>query len=1406
MKKVFLFLLVLAAMTSAYALSCEDMQDAIAIDYTTVEAEAEFETIGGYQVALEFFYDSQESRVKLGSSREEPMLLPGKNYSGNPEGTFLIYTKTNGEVHLLEIADLDCGVPEPTITIEDATTGYEVASDESVQCTTDIQTISLGSLGSVSLRLTDSLIQFISSPDMGHGVPRLSNGATLTFSDNSIQASLEGVTTSYTFEYAGGMYYSSICDEPARCTDTDGGKYYYVKGAISAASEHSEDYCTNSVLYEYYCVNNELQATTYSCPNGCSDGRCIRETCSDTDGGVNVDVIGTCTDSRGTTVNDACLTENGASGGEVYVKEAFCMTDAMREYCKQFNGDEYCENLPTHCYSSSMLPNPNLAWSYFPMQESYICDGGCEDGKCVSCTDTDGGMNLYEKGTCTGSNGQFTDSCNPNVFGRINEAYCLDSGDCHYVAMDDVCPYGCEDGRCINVSERNCDNLEEDNPQYFAGCSEAGFGAVCFDKYTGEYMGCTDTSGNGCTSSNLHQERNMFCRVEQTGCTDSDSGLNYYIAGEAQGSNGLGTVDYCSFTSDTMGELHEAYCDGDTAKHQVVDCPSSAPYCNRGICSSTRPVCTDTDGGTNIYSEGTITEPRYEDGPQHTDYCQNLETKQPWNGCEGPNCGIREYYCQSPYRTTTYTDVACPQGCDLGECAQAEMKCIFSSGIDCLDFSWCGDTHILNMVLMNNVGQKIDDILLDIPGCTAVRISEPVDNRGRFDVAVKCSGINIGVYNEYDATLTYDVEGSNIRRSATGEISGAGEYCSQPCERICRNIGTRSEGWYDSCTNQLIQYADCGSTSAYKTKGSSNAAVELIMFGDMECPYCARFYNTVLPGLESQYIDAGKLRFTFRHFPLQFRQYAYETAVAAECAADQNRFFDYLDMVYVNQDSLESEDLLSYARTVGLDMDKFEYCIGDDDPVKAVENDIDYGQEKGVTGTPTFYLNGEEIRGAAPLEQFQQKIDALIGSGCVEGFRCSGNYVQKCHSDYGWVNVEHCSNGCLDGQCIADCGDSICYADEVGVCSEDCNVFDDILFMEDIWPYIFKKAEKSTDSHPDFGTFVGHQADYQQSNRDVKVHVIAMESSNMANKIFQKEILQQKHSIIVVDNQKLYVVDGSTVAWVHNSYVIGIENADVYDEPVHVAASRPNVITTNAIKEVATAQKIESAVARLRKVREQLLEQKVMIESSSGGSGSAKAEVYAISNHNLIRKYLDKYPSTYQHVAECGDGVCDYDEINSCEADCSTFEPDCPDFRVDPYEMEKCLDTGGIWVSNDVENSCPVPPYCASEDSEDITEVEQLTIIMKLESLSIRINELKNKALGLSIYHEKLDNEHKAEVWADAAEEFDQLQHKIGAVQKEINNSSPERIRTVMQQFIDGIKEDLSEIISTILLGLSEEV
>jgi len=163
--------------------------------------------------------------------------------------------------------------------------------------------------------------------------------------------------------------------------------------------------------------------------------------------------------------------------------------------------------------------------------------------------------------------------------------------------------------------------------------------------------------------------------------------------------------------------------------------------------------------------------------------------------------------------------------------------------------------------------------------------------------------------------------------------------------------------------------------------GNTRATVTIVEFSDFECTHCAKAYR-VLKQVLPRY--AGQVRVVFRHFPLDsscnaslendFHRNACAAAVAAECAAEQGKFWEYHDRLFENQTELGPESLLRYAHATGLDVDAFAKCLASVRPRQKVEQDIREAVRLGIKSTPTFFFNGRAIRGSLEPELFRYAI------------------------------------------------------------------------------------------------------------------------------------------------------------------------------------------------------------------------------------------------------------------------------------------------------------------------------------------------------------------------------------------------------------------------------------------------
>jgi predicted DsbA family dithiol-disulfide isomerase len=157
------------------------------------------------------------------------------------------------------------------------------------------------------------------------------------------------------------------------------------------------------------------------------------------------------------------------------------------------------------------------------------------------------------------------------------------------------------------------------------------------------------------------------------------------------------------------------------------------------------------------------------------------------------------------------------------------------------------------------------------------------------------------------------------------------------------------------------------------SKGRPDAAVTIVEFQDFHCPYCQQV-QPVLAQLASRYGD--RVRLVYRDFPIdQLHPQARRAHEAARCAQDQGGFWAYHDLLYANAPKASPDELIGYAKQAGMDVERFEKCTTSREHRLVVQRDIDEGIRAGVTGTPTFFINGQPFSGALPLEAFSRLID-----------------------------------------------------------------------------------------------------------------------------------------------------------------------------------------------------------------------------------------------------------------------------------------------------------------------------------------------------------------------------------------------------------------------------------------------
>lgn len=160
------------------------------------------------------------------------------------------------------------------------------------------------------------------------------------------------------------------------------------------------------------------------------------------------------------------------------------------------------------------------------------------------------------------------------------------------------------------------------------------------------------------------------------------------------------------------------------------------------------------------------------------------------------------------------------------------------------------------------------------------------------------------------------------------------------------------------------------------TLGSQNARVQLIEFGDFQCPYCQSFYRA-LQSVQPKY--PGQITLTFIHFPLAFHEFAGAAARAAECADDQGHFQQLYDYFFQHPESLghsKSGELAQAAKVQ--DVPRFEACVGNDAQVPRIVEGKQLAQAFNVRGTPTLLINGWKLSASPTSSELSRMIDAVL--------------------------------------------------------------------------------------------------------------------------------------------------------------------------------------------------------------------------------------------------------------------------------------------------------------------------------------------------------------------------------------------------------------------------------------------
>ena len=164
--------------------------------------------------------------------------------------------------------------------------------------------------------------------------------------------------------------------------------------------------------------------------------------------------------------------------------------------------------------------------------------------------------------------------------------------------------------------------------------------------------------------------------------------------------------------------------------------------------------------------------------------------------------------------------------------------------------------------------------------------------------------------------------------------------------------------------------------------GDENAPITIIEFSDYQCPFCGQFAKNTQGALIEQYVKTGKVRFGYSHFAF-LGQESLDAAVASECADEQNKFWEFHDLLFKsqsgeNQGAFTQDNLIKLAEQVSLDKTTFSACLTSGKYLDRVQAQTQFAGSNGLTSTPSFLVNGYLIKGAQDISAFKQVIESLL--------------------------------------------------------------------------------------------------------------------------------------------------------------------------------------------------------------------------------------------------------------------------------------------------------------------------------------------------------------------------------------------------------------------------------------------
>lgn len=953
-------------------------------------------------------------------------------------------------------------------------------------------------------------------------------------------------------------------------------------------------------------------------------------------------------------------------------------------------------------------------------------------------------------------------SDNSNV---LNEKYC--SGD-NSVEKLYTCPNGCEDGACIEGDcEVECRNIGSKSEGWYDSCS----GDLI------EYANCGGSQ-----------------------CTDTDGGKDYYVQGVVSSPENSYESDFCH-----VGVLTEYFCGDDTTQSEEFKCPYGCSD-DFGACAKTFPEV------NSITLTGRLVDQITGEGVADARLMSAYEFSP----------SAVETDSEGYFKFTIKTNFILTEGSEIGGSDRGGQWTFYKDCYDYASISVNKNYEGLDLALGKHVFDretKYEDIsgkdYVDMGNMEiypSADISIESDIAASFDVHYKYKNLNGdngpgqgGYSREHYLSsalpLDYDVY---IRFEDSNGRSYESSTYRTPLEARCGTVYLSYFNGESEWSTSSSEEPTCKDSDGGKDVYEAGDAFSSDGYGYSDN---CEFLNNPKHGILNEAICDGN---NLRHVQIEcpndapYCRFARCTDNPSLTCKDSDGGMDPEDRGTIKEarypDGPTHTDYCEDLRT----FQPLDRCDGPECGLREY-----YCPDEFRT---TSYRDVKCPDGCVEGECMD------YNEGCISGgYQCSadGIHVQKCDDEGGnWFDAEYCQYGCKGGECISGstCGDDKCTAEDVKSCPEDCNVFENYLILKDISNYKFKYAEMYKEQDSNYGKIVQYSAVYSYKGMELKAGLIELSDNRLAEKAFSEEILEEGYSILRIGDDKVFLVDNERrIVWLNGAKILVVDTlrelgpsyyTSTKEEAIPVEElPTPPAITGNVVGQAIARTEVKVASnVRLEGI-------KVKLEESSIEYVIEEEEIeQMIIPKNIIRKYLSLYPSEFEPEPVCGDGVCDYGEKNSCSKDCKTPN-ECPVLSpISKDEKEKCIDNNGKWVVSEYVKGCSVSPYCVyADDGEEITEIEKLALIMKLETLGVKIMGLRNTAQGLAKYYHEIGEGNKVEAWENAAEDFSEIIDSIGEIERDIKDANLTDVKSIIKSFISQVKGKLKEIINNVLEGLTSE-